>query len=228
MARSIPLSTRSLTGRLQSRFGHELEFESRLERDALVLLLFDQWLTDLRTQALAIMHSVEGKRHRYTPDFLATWETSSKSPYGSRQALIEVKYKETLEKDAAALTDRFSAAKRYCDERDMAFVIMSEDEIRVPSLANANRLLPYWNKLPAAGVWKTTRAAVIAYSTMATVETITDALIDAGLSFDAARTAIFHFVARRLLMIDFNQLIDAGTPLALSPNGAETDGEPRN
>ncbi|HEY1722256.1 MAG TPA: TnsA endonuclease N-terminal domain-containing protein [Magnetospirillaceae bacterium] len=218
MVREIPLGRRSLTGRLPSRFGDDLGYESRIERNALVLLQFDQWLIDIRTQPFAI--TGEGIARRYTPDILATWQSAAHSPYGRARAVIEVKDAKTLREQAARLEPRFNAIRRHCEEQDMPFVILSEKQIVTPMLPVAERLLRYWNKVPPQSAWLSVASAVNDQGASATIGSVTLALMENGVSVDVVKPAIYHFLARRLLITDLNRDIDNQTPLSV-PTAAQ-------
>ncbi len=219
MVRSIPLGRRSVTGRLQSRFGKELAYESRLEKDALVLLQFDQWVTDLEVQPFEIR--ADGIARHYTPDILATWQSASHSPYGRARAIIEVKDRKTLRREAQTLEPRFNAIRRYCEGQDLPFVIMTEDHIRIPMWKAADDLLPYWYEALEPSVWLSIAATISDQGEAATVGSVTLGLMDAGMSVDVVKPAIYHFLARRRLLTDLDRPIDNDTPLTVTAEGHE-------
>jgi hypothetical protein len=74
MTRTIPPSHRSITGSLPTRYPpRQLHYESKLERDFLILLEIDPGIETVVTQPITIDLVVDGRRRRYTPDVLAVW-----------------------------------------------------------------------------------------------------------------------------------------------------------
>ena len=138
--RAIPISHRSVTGRLASRPGQPaIAFESTLERDFALLQLFDLTVETVEEQPVRIEYmGSDGRPTRYTPDFLVVYKGGARAP-----RLVEVKYQAELEERAAQYAGRFEAARRYAFDRDWSFEVATETTIRTPRLENARFLLPY-------------------------------------------------------------------------------------
>ena len=136
----LPISHRSVTGRLASRPGQPaIAFESTLERDFALLQLFDLTVDSVEEQPVRIEYmGSDGRPTRYTPDFLVIYKGSTRSP-----RLVEVKYQAELEEKAAQYAARFEAARRYGSDRGWSFEVATETTIRTPRLENARFLLPY-------------------------------------------------------------------------------------
>ena len=138
--RAIPISHRSVTGRLASRPGQPaIAFESTLERDFALLQLFDLTVDSVEEQPVRIEYmGSDGHLTRYTPDFLIVYKGGARAP-----RLVEVKYQAELEEKAAQYAGRFEAARRYGSDRGWSFEVATETMIRRPRLENARFLLPY-------------------------------------------------------------------------------------
>ena len=138
--RAIPISHRSVTGRLASRPGQPaLAFESTLERDFALLQLFDLTVETIEEQPVRIEYmGSDGLTARYTPDFLVVYKGGARAP-----RLVEVKYQAELDEKAAQYAARFEAARRYGADRGWGFEVATETTIRTPRLENARFLLPY-------------------------------------------------------------------------------------
>ncbi len=138
--RAIPISHRSVTGRLASRPGQPaVAFESSLERDFAILQLFDLTVESVEEQPVRIDFTAAGGRPtRYTPDFLVIHKGNAPAP-----RLVEVKYRVELTEKADQYAARFEAARLYAACRGWRFEVATEETIRTPRLGNARFLLPY-------------------------------------------------------------------------------------
>jgi len=138
--RTIPLSHRSVTGRLASRPGQPaVAFESSLERDFALLQLFDPAVETVEEQPVRIAYTAPDNRPaHYTPDFLVVCR-----PDGPPPRLVEVKYQAELDAKAPDYAARFEAARHYATRRGWRFEVVTEVAIRTPRLENARFLLPY-------------------------------------------------------------------------------------
>jgi len=134
--RKLRLTSKSITGIRASANGRGISFESTLERDLIVLMQFDPTVRSIEEQPLTVAWVDEdGRRRRYTPDFLIRADAATR--------LIEVKPAAILEQQADELRPKFEAATRYATERGWHFEVWTEREIRTPRLANAKFLLGY-------------------------------------------------------------------------------------
>lgn len=221
MSRKIPLGRQSLTGYLPLRpgitgrsgiGGTDLAYESRLERDALVLLQFDHQLAVLVTQPFTIAYQHEGKAARYTPDIGATWIVEGCSPYGYRTMIFEVKPKDRLERDRKLLEPRFAAARAYADERKWGFAILTETEIRTPRLKNAELLTPHWLSRPDEKL-STAIIEIVSQAGCTTIGEVEQRAVRAGWPLVVAASAIKNLIASRELLVDLDQPLTERTTL---------------
>lgn len=114
--RRIPTNVRSLTGDV---LGHE--FESSLERDALLLVHWDHQVDWYRTQPLTIDFVDEnGGQRKYTPDLLISYRKETVR----RPTLCEIKYRADLAKNWRLLKRKFLAARRYAEQQNWDFLLI--------------------------------------------------------------------------------------------------------
>lgn len=141
MTRKIPLNYRNITGTVRSAKSESYtEFESGLERDALILLEFDPSVLQFTSQPRTFYYIHNGRKRRYTPDILVEYTNGDK-------LYIEIKYRTDLKADWEKLKPKFKAAIRELKkEPQTRFKIWSEVEVRTPYFINAKYLLHFKNK----------------------------------------------------------------------------------
>ncbi len=133
--RRIPLSRRSHVTGFQTLTTGVAEHESALERDFVTLASFRDAGVAITAQPVTIRFEHEGKRRRYTPDFLVRWSEG-------RTDVVEIKYRTDLRAQWPRLRPAFAAARSWAGEHRARFSIVTESAIRVPRLEAAKQLLP--------------------------------------------------------------------------------------
>lgn len=98
-----------------------IPWESTLERDFIKLLDFDQTVTYFEFQPKRIDFTYQGKKRKYYPDFLVQKNDSKKYIY-------EVKAFEKIEDEHNKI--KFQVGRKYCQENNMTYVVVSEKDIR--------------------------------------------------------------------------------------------------
>lgn len=137
--RRVPISLVSMTGEVLGS-----EFESALERDLLLLTVFDGQVNWFQTQPVTIHYTdAKGAPRHYTPDLLIDFGTNDKA--SRRPQLCEVKYREDLIADWGQLLPKFRAARAHCREVGWEFKIFDEHRIRTSRLTNIQFLWRYKN-----------------------------------------------------------------------------------
>lgn len=141
-SRRVPINVRSLTGEVVGQ-----QFESSLERDALLLVHWDCYVDSYQSQPVTIEYvDKELRPRRYTPDLLINYRADIHLPghMGPRKPLLcEIKYRSDLAKDWKALKPKFVAARKYAAERDWEFRVLTDREIRTAYLKNIQFLWSY-------------------------------------------------------------------------------------
>lgn len=115
-------------GRFPSRKSNgSIVWESQLERDCLHCLEMDSAVWFIRAQPFRVEYILDGKRRKYTPDFLAEG--------ARRRDVIEVKpFKKTISAEFALWT---AAVALVLKKHDYRFIVMTEQDFRQePRLAN--------------------------------------------------------------------------------------------
>lgn len=124
-----------------------ISFESKLERDLLSLLEFDDSVIDVTEQPFTIEYeNTNAKPVTYTPDFLVEFKTlASSSSYDSyrKSLLIEVKPDDILLRKFEELKPKFKTGIRFAKNNDMVFKVFSESKIRTPKLKNLQMISRY-------------------------------------------------------------------------------------
>lgn len=145
--RKIGYTYGSLSGVYSFRGEKSISFESKLERDLLSLLEFDDSVIDVIEQPFTIEYENQnGRLVTYTPDFLVEFKTPLTScSYDTyrKSLLIEVKPDDILEKKIDELWPKFKTGMRFAKANDMVFKIFSESKIRTPKLKNLQMVSRY-------------------------------------------------------------------------------------
>ena len=123
--RKIKANRRSVTGWINGYPHHEpVPFESKIERDCAFQLLFDQRIKHVQSQPLTITFPKDDKKNKfYTPDYLVRYERDNQH----REILIECKPNEEWASKKEHLTKRYKYVAAWARERDLDFVLMTED-----------------------------------------------------------------------------------------------------
>jgi hypothetical protein len=127
--------TKKVIGKFPSlKIKRAVWWESQLEQDYIYLLEFDPDVTSYKEQPLTIFYNLNGKKRRYTPDFLV--ERSAK------RQIIEVKPEEHVMKEENALL--FKSVAPLFNQEGYEFLIATDTMIRLqPRLSNIKLLTKY-------------------------------------------------------------------------------------
>jgi TnsA endonuclease N terminal len=213
MTRTIPPSHRSITGSLPTRFpARQLHYESKLERDFLILLEIDTGLEAITTQPVTLDLEVEGRRRRYTPDILATWWVDAHFSYGKRRVAFEVKPLSILKRDYADLAPKLRAAKRYFASRGIGFRVVTDRSIYCVKQTNAALLGPPMRRPLSQDIITTVRA-ILTYPGIndRSLGEVKNLLIGDGLLRDTAQQALLHMLGIGYLVADLTVPIEDET-----------------
>lgn len=112
--------------------GKMVQYESQLERDYIFRLLYDSKVQSFTHQPLALQYSLDGRKRRYTPDFLVI--------ENNNHMIVEVKPEEKLPQ----YENKFKAIKSELYNLGYQFEVVTDRQIRVePQLANIKFLYRY-------------------------------------------------------------------------------------
>lgn len=98
-----------------------IPWESTLERDFIKILDFDQSILYFEFQPIRIDYIYQGKQNEYYPDFLVR-----KSDY--KEYIYEVKDSSKIEDKKNVI--KTQVGKKYCQENNMSYVVVTEKDIR--------------------------------------------------------------------------------------------------
>lgn len=144
--RDIPIGTRAVTGR-HARSG--ARYESSLERDFFELMMSDPMVEKIEEQPVRINYiDTANKCRRYTPDALVTFKRDPITKQVRPPLLCEVKYREEYRRDFLKFKERIRAARRYANEREWQFKVVTDREIRTHYLRNVHFLAGYRDREP--------------------------------------------------------------------------------
>jgi hypothetical protein len=197
--RRIPLSYRSHVTGFQGLPSGAIDYESALERDFVLLTLFDDASARIRSQPDTLNFEHEGRHRRYTPDYLIEG--------GGRFELIEIKYEADLQRLQTHLEPGFNIAREWAARSGGVFRVVTERAIRVPRLLNARRLLP----LRGASVDMELARAVTTAARQ--IEAPTFGQIVEAINGDRARVlgTLWRLIARGELIVDLSEPIGLTT-----------------
>lgn len=203
--RRIPLSRRSHVTGFQALSTGAAEHESALERDFVTLTAFFDEDVAITAQPVTIRFEHEGRRRRYTPDFLVR-------PGNGAARLVEIKYRRDLRVQWTRLRPAFEAARRWARTNGSTFLIVTESAIRGPRLEAAKRLLP----LRAEPVDTAIATAMIDHVPRLETPNL-GALLDAfPRNREVALSVVWRLIARRQLVVDLSAPIMRDTAVAVA------------
>ncbi|WP_164467258.1 TnsA endonuclease N-terminal domain-containing protein [Caulobacter flavus] len=215
MTRIIPPSHRSITGSLPTRFPvRQLHYESKLERDFLILLEIEPGLETIATQPVTLDLVIEGRRRRYTPDVMATWWEDALLPYGRAQVVFEVKPYSILKRDYADLAPKYHAARQHLAAQGIGFRVVTDRTIYCTRQANAVLLGPAMRRPLSSDIMTTVRAIMtypgVPHRTFGEVKKL---LMADGLLRDTAHQALLHLLGIGYLVADLSLVISDTTQM---------------
>lgn len=129
-----------------------------------------------------------------------------------RSELVEVKYRVDLCAYWERLKPSFAAASRRAREEGAGFRVVTEQEIRGPTLDNAKRLLPL-RSAPYDDDMATRAIAVVQSLAAPTFGTVLAALSS---NRSLALATLWRLIARGALRVELTTPIDLYTPVALT------------
>jgi hypothetical protein len=117
--------------------GRMIQWESLLERDAILLLEFSSGIKSFREQPERVVYYAGQKQHEYYPDFEIT-------QIGDSVTHLEVKPLAQIK--TRKISEKFAQITNHYDRLGRRFLVLTDDRIRrQPLLSNLNRL-QYFNR----------------------------------------------------------------------------------
>ena len=210
--RKIPKNYLHVTGSFSSRKnGRMMGYESPLERDSMILLEYDDDVEAFEEQPVQIPFRKGVKP--YVPDILVRYKSARKPLLG------EIKHTEDLEKNRDKYAQKFEAAKKYAEEREWEFCVVTERDIRIPRLDALKFLREYLNIDPDSEQ----AARVVGAMEDAGGKMEVDALLNKLCSTDVERLTmipvVWNLAATRHIVVDMDKPIGDKTALSLPKGG---------
>lgn len=145
--RKIPKNHLVVTGSFASRKNDQMDgFESLLEKEYMLLLDFDEHVERFEVQPVTI--PVSGIPKGYTPDVLVYFRSDPNAGDIRKPLLTEIKHTDDLKRNAEKYAPKFAAAEQYALENNWEFRVKTQNDIRIPRLANIKFLREYRNIEP--------------------------------------------------------------------------------
>lgn len=213
-SRVIPPGHRSITGAMPSRHSAKpLQYESKLERDFLILMEIEWWLTSIVTQPATIELEVDGQLRRYTPDVLVAWHPDCAYPFRSHQVFFEVKPLEVLRRDFTKLAPKYKAARHHFRRLGMDFRVVTERTIRVPRLSNALKIAPAARQNASEPLFESICDALLNHPYNMTFGRLRGSLENAGYMRSVAVDGIYNLISRGRIRCDLHDELHDASPL---------------
>lgn len=136
----VTRSGRGVRGYFPSRkMGRMIEWESLLERDAILLLEFSSAVVRYREQPTNVDFYMDGGLRRYIPDFEAEM---------TNEAIIHIEVKPASKLAKPEIAHRYWAIAKHYEKGNISFQILTEKELRTePRLGNLKLLAYHQPKL---------------------------------------------------------------------------------
>jgi len=216
--RTIRSNPRSFTGvvALHRREG-AIPFESGLERDLIEGLDMDPGIHRIHAQRLCLTFRYGGRSHIYHPDLELECDPSRVKAFLFRKesVVVEVKYQSELDEKMAELAPKLAAAEAFCELHGRQFIVLTENDIRTPFLANAKRFRRYLRNDIDPSIYEVIQNLM----TSQRASNIDD-LLRMSASFLFAQhevvDTLFAMIAKGFIEFQLDRVIDRKSPLVFS------------
>lgn len=223
--RKIGYTYGSVSGHYPFRKESSIAYESLLERDFLIMLEFNDSVSEVIGQPLSLIYeNKNGKTVPYTPDFLVYFNESGTSLIRLKRKplLIEVKPKDKLERNFCEYKYRFKQAIKYAQENDLIFKIYDESKIRTQYFKNIMFLKRY-QKLDF-DIEETNEIMSYLYAVgNNSIEYVLEYFCVTKEQKGIMLSHIYHLLYHKKILCNFNYLINMETQIWLNEINEEED-----
>lgn len=211
--RRIKPTRRSVSGSYAFRGHSEVQFESTLERDFIMLADFNLSVLDIIPQPASIpFRGVNGQEYTYTPDFLVYYRLGERSYHNyPKPCLVEVKPEDDWRTNWRKWLPKWKAAYRYAQVHGWEFHIHDESRIRNQALSNIRWLSRYKNIQFPPEETQLLIATVNETGSMTFDHLLSRHFL--GLYKAAGQAHIWHLIATRKLDCDITRPLTQNTEL---------------
>lgn len=175
--------------------------ESDLEFDACFHFEFSAQILTFEAQPIGFEYFIEGKLHKYTPDFLVTYKDSYKSFY-------EIKPKHIAEKDE--FKEKFRSQKEQALNCGKGLHVLTEDDIQIyPLLDNLKIIQRYACNDHLNSIQRQILSLFKKYGELRIEQVVQFSSVHSSQTLPA----LYDLIARQLLSIDMHQPIGWQSPI---------------
>ncbi|MCY9844538.1 TnsA endonuclease N-terminal domain-containing protein [Vibrio caribbeanicus] len=175
--------------------------ESDLEFDACFHFEFSAQISTFEAQPIGFEYYIDGKRRKYTPDFLVTYKDSYQSFY-------EIKPKRIAEKDE--FKEKFRAQKEQALDCGKDLYVLTEDNIQIyPLLENLKIIHRYACNDNLNSIQRQILSFFKKYGELRIEQVVQFSSVPSSQSLPA----LYDLIARKLLSIDMHQPIGWQSPI---------------
>ncbi|WP_348236101.1 TnsA endonuclease N-terminal domain-containing protein [Vibrio parahaemolyticus] len=175
--------------------------ESDLEFDACFHFEFSAKILTFEAQPIGFEYHLDGKRHKYTPDFLVSY-------YDFYQLFYEIKPKYIA--DTEEFKEIFSAKKEQALSMGNDLKVLTEDDIQIyPLLDNLKIIHRYACDDRLNSIQRQILSLFRKYGELRIEQIVQYASVHSSRSLPA----LYDLIARKLLKIDIHQPINWQTPI---------------
>jgi len=213
--RKIGYTYGSVSGVFPFRGKKNIQFESTLERDLLMIMEYDPCVTDVIEQPVTIEYTNKnGREVTYTPDFLVHYHPPH--PLCNYKLnvskLIEVKPNNLLKKNWLAIRPKLKIGTAHARQQGWIFCIYDESRIRSTCLDNINFLKRHRNHQYDAHE----ELRIINYITKkknVSVEKLLKYLYSSEADKRTAKFQIWHLLSKHKLLCDMGRPLNITTTI---------------
>lgn len=205
---------RTIAGHLTTRFRDPVKpYRTDLERDCLQLLQLDYRVLKVRT-VLPTFDIAMGAGYRpYTPGICAVWHRPRYCPWGRQHMFIEVRSSAELAEDGGRNAPFWRAVRETASLMKCGFVMLTEKEIRVRRLKNAEFLNEYWDVGEIGDLFGTIMKTTEFRNIPLSIRDLRSIMVAYGWPEPKVRAAIYNSIVQRHLVVDLDEPLTDMTPV---------------
>lgn len=191
-----------------------VDYESAPEKEMAYFLEFSIAVKRFTYQPVQIPYTnLKGNPAKYTPAFLAFYNTEMEEFKNEKPTLFEVKMRRHIKKDWPNLKNMYVQAMHFCETKGWRFKIITEVELSTPYMRNAKFLTPYLKNTPGLGLIENVMDAMHELEDSATPRDIINIGATEFYRRAALVPALWYLVAKRIIKCDLSQDLTMQTPL---------------
>lgn len=191
------------------------QFESRLERDRLLLLRIDPAVIDWEVQPITLEYQdASGRARRYVPDLLIRQRSIRAGIWREDIVIEEVKYAAVLVERRAEWRDKWRGVRDVCRKRGWWFRIFTDQMLHQDRLYNAQLLRRYAENPGEADIPIAVETILRRFGPM-TISHIQHSFSAKGERAAVIGAVILWMVHARRLSCDLNRRLGRNTLVAL-------------